>query len=281
MAGEEAMNSLCRPRQELSCFRCCPPIRPAGYDHLDHRAQITRLLRENTTALSQNDPQPQPIIGLSCWGLGFLDASERLVGCLLLPAQNRGRDRRGLIGYGQKCAREVCPQAQVFTALPSPVQEAAIALCQGQDSFAFSSPQTNPLWGLLAWGEEVIAASLAGWRSGAGPWFAYLTSHPRPKARAYLLARVFQSFDPSEFGQLDPDRFEAEAEALCRRLGPLSSSPLGAAPYLHRLDLEPGVADVLRFGLGLNRLDPAPALKLQSRLREEAVKLAWRLNPQR
>jgi len=49
----------------------------------------------------------------------------------------------------------------------------------------------------------------------------------------------------------------------------------------HRLGLEPGVADLLRFGLGLTRLDPVPALKLQGRLKEEAARLAWRLSPQR
>ena len=144
------MNSLCRPHQELSCFRCCPPIRPAGYDHLAHRPQLLRFLSENTAALSQNGPQLRPITGFSCWGLGFLDASERLVGCLLHPARNQGRDQRGLTGYGQKCARELCPQAQVFAALPPLVQEVALSLCQGQDSFAFSSPKANPLWGLLS-----------------------------------------------------------------------------------------------------------------------------------
>ena len=34
--------SLCFPDEEKSCFACCPPIRAAGYEHIEYKNFINR-----------------------------------------------------------------------------------------------------------------------------------------------------------------------------------------------------------------------------------------------
>jgi len=82
--------TLCAPDREKSCFACCPPIRPAGYEHILYEAIVKRMLRENTKAFARGETGPAPITGFSCWALGYLDPEYRRVGCLLHPLQNAG-----------------------------------------------------------------------------------------------------------------------------------------------------------------------------------------------
>lgn len=264
------MAPLCRPRPNLSCFRCCPPIRPAGHDHLDHRHELSRRFRANTAGLESNLSRPRPISGRFCWALGHLDREGRLIGCLLHPALNQGRDLRQLTGYGAKCARETCPQAQVFAGLDPDLAGAALDLIGPLDSFEFSSPKANPLWRLLLWGGPVLSLTYPAWTAPGSPLGAYLAGHPEPRARAYLLAGLTRRLGrpPSQ-----PDRFEAQAERLVAELRPVLTSPLADQPFVHRLSLEPELGDFLRLGLGLNRLEAWRAEELAGRL--EAALDRW------
>src|SRR5574340_715142 len=97
------MKTLCAPTPELACFGCCPPIRPAHYDPLDFARSLRRELVENRRRLLEEGPRYRPIVGYSCWGLGFLDAQGRRAGCLLHPFHNDGSELRSLIDYGDKC----------------------------------------------------------------------------------------------------------------------------------------------------------------------------------
>ncbi len=36
--------TLCLPDTGKSCFACCPPIRPAGYEHVQHINIIKRIV---------------------------------------------------------------------------------------------------------------------------------------------------------------------------------------------------------------------------------------------
>ncbi len=265
------MTTLCRPREDLGCFRCCPPIRPAGYDHLDYKKELTRQFQENTRLIHSGRLVSKPITGFSCWGLGFLDSGRRLVGCLLHPALNRGQDRRFLTGYEVKCAREICPQAKTYAALDSPLQEAALNLAADGDSFVFSSLRANPLWSLLDWGQAVLSLSFPAWTAGRGELKTFLTSHPSPKARAWLLRGLLTRMEVVE---IDLDRFEAEAGRLCANLRPPASSPLTDRPFVHRLGLKPGLAEFLRSGLGLPRLSPTAARELEARIEAALDQLA-------
>ncbi|MBL7211240.1 MAG: hypothetical protein ISS61_02540 [Desulfobacteraceae bacterium] len=58
--------TLCLPDTEKNCFACCPPIRPAGYEHLQHTGIVKRMLRENTRAFAGKGAAISPITGFSC-----------------------------------------------------------------------------------------------------------------------------------------------------------------------------------------------------------------------
>ena len=94
--------TFCFPNQEKTCFACCPPIRPADYEHLEYKNIIERILRENTEGFRNRDEGIVQITGFSCWALGYIDGNHRLVGCLLHPAQNKGVDLRHRVGYEKK-----------------------------------------------------------------------------------------------------------------------------------------------------------------------------------
>ena len=147
--------SLCFPDQEKSCFYCCPPIRDPEADPLDSIKEKSSLLRNNRKNLQKNLADPHEISGEECWGLGFLDDQEKQAGCLLHPLRHQGRDLRHLTGYQFKCANALCREALVFAELPEAEQKFCLAICQGMDSFHYSS-RRNPLMRLLAWDKEMV-----------------------------------------------------------------------------------------------------------------------------
>ena len=147
--------SLCFPDQEKSCFYCCPPIRNPEADPLDAIAEKQALLRKNCKNLQKNLAAPYEISGNECWGLGFLDDQERQAGCLLHPLRHQGRDLRHLTGYQFKCANALCREAHVFTELSETEQNFCLGVCQGMDSFHYSS-RSNPLMQLLAWDKDMV-----------------------------------------------------------------------------------------------------------------------------
>ena len=102
--------SLCLPDKEKSCFACCPPIRPAGYEHVQYKNIVKKILIENTLSFQL---QKKSITGFSCWALGYIDKNFKQVGCLLHP-EYIGTDLRHLTGYGEKCKRETCLEAKIF-----------------------------------------------------------------------------------------------------------------------------------------------------------------------
>jgi hypothetical protein len=222
------------PAPGLSCFACCPPIRPADYDHARDRGSWRRMFSDNRAAFLAGQLPDRVQIGFSCPGLGFLDASGSQVGCLLHPARNQGRDLREPTGYRDKCARESCPQSRAYAALPGDARAALMALCQGMDPFTFSSREQNPVMRLLAFGPEVAtaAASLAiynidqmaamAWLQEAGP------SH------GWLLARLLDERGP---GLLNAPGLSAllreQAKGIAKRLGP--APPLDQGQPLYEL----------------------------------------------
>lgn len=151
--------TLCSPGKGLSCFACCPPIRPPGYEHIQYRSSLIRQLSENRAEFLSGHLPSKPVIGFFCPGLGFLDSKGRQAGCLLHPLRNQGRDLRELTGYRDKCARETCPPFRAFAALEAGQRDALLELCQGMDCFTFSSREQNPLMRLLAFGPQTSARS--------------------------------------------------------------------------------------------------------------------------
>ena len=227
-------HSLCMPTERLSCFACCPPIRPAGYDHLQDRGSWRRLFSENRAAFLQGQLPERVQTGFSCPGLGFLDSSGSQVGCLLHPARNQGRDLREPTGYRQKCARESCPQFRAYATLEHNQRAALIRLCEGMDPFSFSSRQENPLMRLLAFGPEVAAAAASLSLSNIDELSSWAWLGQADPAQGWLLARRLETAGPGllQASQL-AELLGARTADLAKRLGP--APPLEQGQLLNQL----------------------------------------------
>ncbi|MEW5911792.1 MAG: hypothetical protein AB1814_04505 [Thermodesulfobacteriota bacterium] len=221
--------ALCAPGLGLSCFACCPPIRPAGYDHADHQGSLRRLLADNTAAISQGRLPNAPIIGYWCPGLGCLDWAGRQVGCLLHPARHDGQDRRGPTGYAAKCSRESCAPARAFARLSAEAQAMLIAPCAGMDSFAFSSPRLNPVLRLLAFG-PMVAAAAAGLRPGLEDLRGWDWLWRAENAQGWLLGRALEQWGARALAEPGlAQRLAAAAARLAQALGPCPPLETGQA----------------------------------------------------
>lgn len=262
--------TLCMPDGTKSCFGCCPPIRPPGYDHLSHKNIIRRILRENTSAFDGEERGIRPITGFSCWALGYLDRSAAIVGCLLHPLRNRGEDLRYRVDYGDKCRRETCPEAKAFSALGPEERRFWLGLAAGMDSFTYSSPGENPLFHLLGWGPSVlgfIASGRAGRPSRRETFFQeypFFATSLSPKACAYLLQGVLDRARPRVLGDpLFRAGFERLHEDVCGSLA-LEAPGEAAETPVHLLGLDPDFANFLRLSLGVKRMGLQEALRLKA-----------------
>lgn len=193
------MTSLCAPHERLSCFGCCPPIRPPHYDPLDYVGSLRREFAENRAAFLRSPLQARPIVGYHCWALGFLDSRGETVGCLLHPALNGGEDLRGLIDYGDKCRRESCVAAREFDLLPAEGREFWLPLVQGLSPFYYSSRRANPLFHVLLWGAGLLERLRRYGRCRGWCCTELLCAFPflvrrewRPRAHRYVFGRLLE-----------------------------------------------------------------------------------------
>ena len=249
----ETPTTLCTPDDEKSCFACCPPIRPPGYEHSQYTNEIKRVLRENTASLRKEEKSISPITGFSCWALGYLDGGFKRIGCLLHPSQNDGEDLRYRVDYGRKCARESCVEEGIFQLLAPEARTFWLRLCEGLDSFSYSSRTGNPLFRILGWGSTVlnlvaIAEEERDLRDDSIlDIYSFFKTSLSPRANAYLL-RVL--VDSKTLDLLKNPRFRDRFEELSHRLSKdLSLRVLSrsAAPYIHSLPMETDFLDFLRL----------------------------------
>lgn len=221
-AGSAEPAPLCSPGRGLTCFACCPPIRPAGYDHLAHRSSWRRLMSDNRAEFLAGRLPSKEIPGFFCPGLGFLDPAGRTAGCLYHPAGNDGIDLRVATGYQPKCARETCPELRAFARLEPAARETLLDLCAGLDAFAFGSRRANPVMRLLAFG-PVVAAAVAGLElpdRAALAGLAWLGEIP--PAWGWLIGRLASTRGPEALLQPNLSAEAGEMTArLARKLGPV------------------------------------------------------------
>ncbi len=255
--------SLCAPDEERSCFGCCPPIRPARYDPLDWVGSLRREFRDNRKAFRGRIRPWRPIVGFSCWALGYLDEQGRRIGCLLHPAQNDGRDLRGVVGYGTKCAREQCLASRVFSRLDPREQRFWLEPAAGLNAFYYSSPRANPLFHVLLWGETVLGALAAraavrGWSATELLWkYPFLTgSRYRPRAHRFLAevlleGRPFQDLPENDRLERALDRLAGKVAAFFRERFPRDGEE--EAVFVHRAGTGESLADFVRLRLGCPR----------------------------
>lgn len=254
--------SLCMPAPDLTCFGCCPPIRPAGYDPIHYVSSLRRIFRDNRREFFERPPAaPHPIVGYHCWALGHLDDSGRRVGCLLHPAQNGGRDLRHLTDFAWVCAGEQCFPAQTFAALPPQARRFWLPLAVGLSPFYYSSRTANPLFHLLLWGGELLEqlraqASENGWSATELLWHCPTPTDRawRPRAHRYLFRKALAAAGGAPVAVA----WSAAAARAKRVLSVLARRPdisrprtrVGPSGYVHQLAGAGDLADFLRLTLG-------------------------------
>jgi hypothetical protein len=258
--------TLCFPDRRKSCFACCPPIRPAGYEHLQYTNINKRILRENTASFSRQERTVVPITGFSCWALGYVDKDYRLVGCLLHPCQNEGMDLRYRVDYDTKCRRESCREAGTFSALGLSARRFWLHLADGLDSFSYSSRRMNFLFRMIDWGIQVLNVTAVAECGRTHTKESFLTEYPffttllRPRAYAYLLNRLINA---GNVHLLESMPFKTEFEHLAAKLVSRVARKLvhrTDGPYVHRLSLDQDFLDFLRLSLGIRRMSAQDAI---------------------
>ncbi|MBW2128772.1 MAG: hypothetical protein JRH13_05355 [Deltaproteobacteria bacterium] len=262
--------TLCSPDDRKTCFGCCPPIRPPGYEHVQYRGMVQRMLRENTRTFDKAGRDVVPITGFSCWALGYLDPDYRRIGCLLHPARNGGRDLRYRVDYGEKCRRETCPEAKTFSLLDEREKSFWMNLADDLDSFSFSSRKRNPLFTLLGWGPRLlqwIAGKERGKHFTADLFFKtypFFKTTLSPRANAYLL---YRGMTPDTLHLLKEPGFRMEFEDFS---GNVAAALAGGAPEtpegipIFRLSMDEHFRDLLRLFLRRSRIPVEAALCLKA-----------------
>jgi len=271
--------TLCAPDVDRTCFACCPPIRPAGYEHLQHRNILRREFRENTVSFNKDVMTIVPITGFSCWALGYLDKTYKRIGCLLHPSQNGGTDLRFRVGYDEKCRRESCPESLAFSMLKNDdARRFWLGLTDGLDSFAYSSRTKNPLFALMGWGTHLLnlVPSVEGYKNYEKE--AFLEEYPffqpagTPKGHAYLVKRLIDE-DNVQF--LKMRTFSQEFLLFSRSLSLMLLRALRSAfreESVHRLPLDRDFLDFLRLCAGISKIGMEDALRLKTMADEELDK---------
>lgn len=276
--------TLCAPDGRKTCFACCPPIRPARYEHIQHKRIIERVLRENTISFRKEDRGLSPITGFSCWALGYLDDGYKRIGCLLHPFQNNGVDLRYRVDYGNKCCRESCPESKTFNTLDEPVRRFWLHLADDLDSFSYSSRNENPLFSILGWGTDLLELVPSAEGNKRYSRVAFLDAYPffrahafPTKAPVYLAKRLI---GPGNVHFLKDiafrEGFERFSSLLSSRLKPSHPSPPDA-PFVHRLPLDRDFLAYLRLFAGIKRIGLEGALQMKSLADEELARFRKRL----
>lgn len=276
--------SLCAPDAERSCFGCCPPIRPQGYDPLDWVASLKREFQEHRKGFSHNALSPKPIIGFSCWALGYLDEHGRIIGCLLHPARHAGRDLRYLTGYEEKCSREFCLPARQFHSLKLPFQAFWLGLAAGLGSFYYASPRANPLFHVLLWGamvlEKLATFALAQGYSVTEIVYAYpfLTREGlSPRGHRFLMEAVLaHAHEPGLWNNAEIEAMAQKIhETVCAELSRVRVGLHGPdGLYVHRMGLGEAFADYLRLMHGLRQGNPQVIKHIKAKAVQRAESLA-------
>ena len=276
--------SLCSPDKDKSCFACCPPIRPAGYEHIQYKNFIKRVLRENSRNFNRKERSIVPVTGFSCWALGYADKDCKLPGCLLHPAGNKGSDLRYRIDYGDKCSREACLEEKVFRQLDNEDRRFWLNLADGLDSFEYSSRKFNPIFRLMEWGISILNLIRENEGGNVLDRDVFFRSYPffktelSPRGNAYLINELVNKKGISvltiESFRKDFENFSfSVSEAIMHRYGGSSDGP-----HTHLIEIDRGFSDFLRLSVRIFRIDQNDALDIKAILDEEILKFSRKIN---
>ncbi len=277
--------SLCVPNDQVSCFACCPPIRPAGYDHIFHISSLKREIRENTLRFKKYGPGYKPIVGYYCWALGYIDESCRKIGCLLHPLMNSGKDLRYMVNYGNKCAREKCYQATVFDALSHECKLFWLEITNGLNSFYFSSKKANPIFHILNWGNFLLEhlfeyASLKGYICTELLWRLPFLINRKVAPRKWRLP-VKMLCNLADNTPLEDIKWSAYFTYFEKSFTELQKELRvflkGDGTYVHLLGLDEDLSEFIRFFAKLTKINGDGASTLYKKITEIVLKFIDRV----
>jgi hypothetical protein len=228
---------------------------------------------------SQDSEGIVPITGFSCWALGYIDGNCKLVGCLLHPAQNEGVDLRHRVAYGEKCQREICPDAKVFSELALNEKKFWLHLVDGLDSFSYSSKRMNPFFNLMGWGSHLLSLVASKERHRIFSKKSFFEFYPffsialSPRANAYL---INQLINKENMHILESHFFLSEFEIfsahISNRLNQMIPS-IWESPHVRLLNLGREFSDLLRLSAHILRIERDHAVRLKQVVDEEIAKL--------
>ncbi|MEA2107808.1 MAG: hypothetical protein U9P07_00095 [Pseudomonadota bacterium] len=280
------LSSLCFPDGEKSCFFCCPPIREPEADSLDLLAEKIQLFRLNRRSLTRNRQDAGEIHGKSCWGLGFLDPREKLVGCLLHPCQNQGTDQRNLTGYRSKCAGTLCQEAIIFARLNPVRQRFYLDLTPGMDSFHYSSRQANPLMKILPWDVPVLDAIFLFEQGKSPPRMEFISRYGffwhglDYRLDSWLVGEIIKHRGLEKI-MAKPRGYLAFRQQLLRRLQQEKTQLAAGSPAIpvHCLSIPLELSRLLKFGLNLWEATAAEVGRLQAIMLREIDQFNYKGSP--
>jgi len=236
---------------------------------------IKRVLRENMEGFRKDDSEIVPITGFSCWALGYVDKSYRLVGCMLHPAQNGGIDLRYRIEYGDKCRREICQEEKIFSQLGIDEQRFWLQLTHGFDSFSYSSRKINPLFNMMGWGTYLLRLIAKKERNKSFTMDSFFQAYPFFTTKISLRANVYlinELVSEEKIHLLKSDSFKAEFERFTIRLSERlnhESHNIWNGPHVHLLDLDQDFLDFLRLSGRIKKINKEDAVALKEIVDEE------------
>ncbi len=266
--------SLCVPNSKVSCFACCPPIRPKTYDHISYVSSLKREIRENTLRFKKYGPRYKPIAGYYCWALGYIDKSFKKVGCLLHPLMNSGKDLRYMINYGNKCAREKCYQATVFDTLHHECKLFWLEITEGLNSFYFSSPKANPIFHILNWGNFILEhffgyASLKKYNCTELLWKLpfLIDSKIAPRKWRLPVKMLCRLVDNRSLENINWSEYFAYFEKTFTELQKeLKVFLKGDGVYVHLLELDEDLSEFIRFYIQRSKIESSGVSELYERM---------------
>jgi hypothetical protein len=179
------------------------------------------------------------------------------------------------VDYGNKCRRESCPAAEVFSTLKPEQRKFWLHLADGLDAFSYSSRKHNPLFMMMEWGNLLLGLIAAEESGVTFTWPEFLDRYPffsadvSPKANAYLTNRLIQGLT---LDLLRTVHFRLEFEHFSEQIGDRVKkefSRQGGGDPVHRLDMDRHFLNFLRLSAGIRRIHREDALGLKGMVDQE------------
>ncbi len=211
---------------------------------------------------------------------------------MLHPSGHSGRDLRHYVDFGQKCARETCTEARMFDRLAPNVKRFFLPLADGLDSFGYSSHTTNPLFGLMHWGRELLSLVAENEkepirdREEFSAEFPFLASRLDPASHAYCVTRIVSVTGPGFLKSASSVQPYAEVFEKLAKQHAVPPQRQTDRPHVHTCHGDDRYVAFLRHGLGIRRTTHSEAVTLKmlvdaeiDRFRERAKRWTSRQKP--